>query len=58
MEKTSLINRILFEPRKYSDMLADLEEFTGKGSTTCKKVLKDWLLDGSIIKSGDIYKQK
>ena len=39
-------------------MLSELEEFTGKGSTTCKKVLKDWLLDGSIIKSGDMYKQK
>ena len=22
------------------------------------KLLKDWLLDGSIIKSGDMYKQK
>jgi hypothetical protein len=58
MEKISLINRILLEPRKYSEMLSDLEEFTGKGSTTCKKLLKDWLLDGSIIKSGDTYKQK
>jgi hypothetical protein len=58
MEKTSLINRILYQPRKYSELLSELEEFTGKGSTTCKKVVKDWLLDGSIIKSGELYKQK
>jgi hypothetical protein len=58
MEKTSLINRILFENRKYSELLSDLEEFTGKGTTTCKKLLKDWILDGSIIKIGDLYKKK
>ena len=58
MEKTSLINRILYQPRKYSELLSELEEFTGKGSTTCKKVVKDWLLDGSIVKSGELYKQK
>jgi subtilase family serine protease len=58
MEKTSLINRILFQPRKYSEMLSDLEEFTGKGSTTCKKILKDWINDGSILKIGELYKQK
>jgi len=58
MEKTSLVNRILFQPRKYSEMLSDLEEFTGKGSTTCKKILKDWINDGSILKIGELYKQK
>jgi hypothetical protein len=58
MEKTSLLNRILFEPRKYSELLSDLEEFTGKGATTCKKLIKDWLLDGSVIKTGELYKQK
>ena len=58
MEKTSLLNKILFENQPYSKILSDLEEFTGKGTTTCKKVIKDWILDGSIIKIGDLYKKK
>jgi hypothetical protein len=58
MEKTSLLNKILFENQPYSKILLDLEEFTGKGTTTCKKVIKDWILDGSIIKIGDLYKKK
>lgn len=58
MEKTSLINRILFEPRKYIDFLNELSEFTGKGQTTCKKLIKDWIIDGSIIKNNELYKQK
>jgi len=58
METTFFIIRILFQPRKYGELLSELEEFTGKGSTTCKKLVKCWLLDGSIIKSGDMYKQK
>jgi len=58
MEKSSLINRLLYEPRKYKELLCDLEEMTGKGSTTCKKIVKDWILDQSIVKSGDFYKKK
>jgi hypothetical protein len=58
MEKISLLNRILPDPKKYAELLTDLIEFTGKGQTTCKKILKDWILDNTIQKVGDYYKIK
>jgi hypothetical protein len=58
MEKISLINRVLSEPKNYKDLVNDLSEFTGKGETTAKKLIKDWLLDGSISKINNLYKRK
>lgn len=58
MEKISLINRILYEPKHYKDLIQDFCEFTGKGQTTAKKIIKNWISEGSILKIGDTYKQK
>jgi len=58
MEKTSLINKLLFENRTYKDLISDFSEFTGKGQTTAKKIVKDWIADGSIVKIGELYQKK
>jgi hypothetical protein len=58
MEKKSLISRILVEPRKYNDIVNDLAEFTGKSTTTAKKIIKEWIEKSDIIKVGELYKQK
>lgn len=58
LEKDSLLRIVLLEPLKYKDLVNNLSERLGKGVTTVKKLIKDWIQDGSIIKSGEFYKQK
>lgn len=58
LEKDSLIRMALIEPLPYKQLVDAISERTGKGATTVKKIIKDWIADGSIIKSGNNYKQK
>jgi hypothetical protein len=58
IEKISLINRVLDIPKNYAQLTTDLSELTGKGQTTIKKILKNWILEGSVIKVNDLYKKK
>jgi len=58
MEKAQLLFRILPEPRTYSEILSFLCEFSGKGLTTCKKILRQWIQQGDIYKEGEKYKRK
>lgn len=58
LEKDSLIRMALIEPLPYKQLVDAISERTGKGSTTVKKIIKDWIADGSIIKSENNYKQK
>lgn len=58
MEKQSLLSRLLVEPKKYQDLVNDLSEFIGKGSTTAKKIIKEWIAKGDILKVGELYKKK
>jgi hypothetical protein len=58
MEKTALINKLLFENRTYKDLISDFSEFTGKGQSTAKKIVKEWIAEGSIFKVGDHYQKK
>jgi hypothetical protein len=58
LEKDSLIRMALLEPIPYKQLVDAISERTGKGVTTVKKIIKDWIADGSIIKSGNNYKQK
>jgi hypothetical protein len=58
LEKDSLIRMALLEPIPYKQLVDTISERTGKGATTVKKIIKDWIADGSIIKSGNNYKQK
>lgn len=58
IEKISLINKVLDIPKNYNQLLIDLGEVTGKGQTTIKKLLKNWILEGSVIKIDNLYKKK
>lgn len=58
MEKMQLISRLLFEPVTYHELINNLAEFTGKSQSTAKRIIKDWIKSGDIIKSGDLYKRK
>ena len=58
LEKDNLIRMALLEPIPYKQLVDAISERTGKGATTVKKIIKDWIADGSIIKSGNNYKQK
>ena len=58
MEKRSLISRLLQEPKNYKDLVNDLSEFIGKGQSTAKKIIKEWIVRGDILKVGELYKQK
>jgi hypothetical protein len=58
LEKDALIRMALLEPLPYKELVDVISERTGKGITTVKKIIKDWIAEGSIIKSGNNYKQK
>jgi hypothetical protein len=58
IEKITLLNKVLDIPKSYSQLISDLSEITGKSNTTVKKQIKNWLLDGSIIKVDNLYKKK
>jgi hypothetical protein len=58
IDKTILLRQVLPEPKSYNALANDLCERTGKGLTTIKKILKDWIADGTIIKQNDQYKTK
>jgi len=58
IEKISLINKVLDIPKNYNQLLIDLAEVTGKGQTTIKKLLKNWILEGIVIKIDNLYKKK
>jgi len=58
IDKVVLLRQVLLEPKGYNALANDLCERTGKGLTSIKKLLKDWIADGTIIKVNDQYKAK
>jgi len=58
IDKTVLLHQVLLEPKGYNALANDLCERTGKGLTSIKKLLKDWIADGTIVKHNDQYKTK
>lgn len=58
LEKAQLLSKIFIEPIEYTDALQQLCEITGKGQTTCKKIFRDWILNGDVVKLGKLYKRK
>lgn len=58
IDKTILLRKVLLEPKNYNVLAADLCETTGKGLTSIKKLLKDWINDGTIEKHNDQYRTK
>lgn len=57
-DKIELINRVLNTPKTYKSLLNELSNVIGKKTTTTKRIIKNWLDDGSIIKENNLYKQK
>ena len=55
MDLRSLLNRLLSEPKKYNELVNELSEFTGKGISTSKKIIKDWINKELILKLGEHY---
>jgi hypothetical protein len=58
IEKTRIVFNLLPEPKVYTQMLDDLSEMVGKGKTTCKGILKNWINEGLIVKKGNVYQKK
>jgi hypothetical protein len=58
MEKKTLQNRLLLDPVTYNDLVNNFSEFTGKSISTAKKIIKDWIATGEIIKVNDQYQLK
>jgi len=58
IDKNFLLNRIMPEPVKYDTLVNDLAAAIGKGKTTAKKIIKEWILAGEILKTDQGYKQK
>ena len=58
LKKKTLQNRLLLEPVKYNDLVSSFSEFTGKSISTAKKIIKEWIQKGEIVKIGDQYKLK
>jgi hypothetical protein len=58
IDKDILLRQVLLEPKNYNALASDLCERTGKGLTSIKKLLKDWIADGTIIKHNEQYRTK
>jgi len=58
VEKRTLLFKIISDPTSYNDLINNFCELTGKSQSTAKKVIKDWILDGTIVKINDKYKIK
>jgi hypothetical protein len=58
IDKTILLTQVLLFPKGYNALASDLCERTGKGLTSIKKLLKDWIADGTIVKINDLYHKK
>jgi hypothetical protein len=43
---------------EYNDLINALTERLGKGTTTVKKIVKQWINDNLIYKSGNVYKRR
>jgi predicted transcriptional regulator len=58
LEKDQLLRLLFLEPVSYKQLTEALAERLGKGITTAKKIVKGWINEGTIIKSGEFYKRK
>lgn len=58
IDKKRLLHQVLSEPKNYNQLVNDLAEITGKGISTIKKLVKQLIVDGSIVKHNELYKIK
>lgn len=57
-DKFELINRVLKEPKEYKNLIHDLCLIIQKSETSAKKIIREWISSGSIIKNGNVYEKK
>jgi hypothetical protein len=58
LEKDALLHLLFLEPTTYKQLTESLAERLGKGISTAKKIVKEWIEEGTIHKSGEFYKRK
>jgi predicted transcriptional regulator len=58
LELDALLRLLFIEPVEYNDLINALTERLGKGTTTVKKIVKQWINDNLIYKSGNVYKRR
>ena len=51
-----LMRKVLKAENNYKQLVEDIQEFSGKSLSYAKKVVKDWINTGYIVKDGSIYK--
>ena len=52
------LHRSLYAPKTYKQLVADLQEITGKGVSASKGIVKDWIEKNWVYKDNDLYKIK
>jgi len=58
IDKKFLLNRVLEIPKTYKQLVQDFSEAIGKGHTTTKKIIRDFINEGTIVKNGEMYENK
>lgn len=51
-----LMRKVLKAENNYKQLVEDIQEYSGKSLSYAKKVVKDWIGTGYIVKDGSIYK--
>jgi hypothetical protein len=57
-DKIELINRVVKQPIEFKELIHDLSLVIGKSESTAKKILKEWINSGAIVKKGKFYQKK
>jgi hypothetical protein len=50
------MRKVLKAENNYKQLVEDIQEYSGKSLSYAKKVVKDWIVTGYIVKDGSIYK--
>jgi predicted ATP-dependent serine protease len=57
-DKIELIDRIIKEPIEFKELIHDLSIVIGKSESTAKKILREWISSGAVVKQGKFYQKK
>lgn len=57
-DKIDLIDRLVKEPIEFRELIHDLSLVIGKSESTAKKILREWISSGAIVKEGKFYQKK
>lgn len=51
-----LMRKVLNSENNYKQLVEDIQEYSGKSLSYSKKIVKDWINTGYIVKDGTVYK--